>query len=114
MFICHHNVDLALTLAMSSFIKNPCTRMIILGKQRHRNVHLSSKCRFGVGVGNVERFKESLYENKNSALIFDHKLHLFIKNVDLSLEILVFGATQGVLAYVLKRERGVPAKEVDL
>ena len=27
MFICHQNVDLALTLAMSSFIENPCTRL---------------------------------------------------------------------------------------
>ena len=64
---------------------------------------LSSKCRFGVGVGDVERFRESLYENKNSALFFDHKCHRFIKNVDLSLEKCVFGAARGVLHYVLKR-----------
>ena len=45
--------------------------------------------------------------------MFDKRLHLFMKKVYCSLEILVFGANQGVLAYVLKRERAVPANNID-
>ena len=58
--IFHHNDDLAMTLAMGTFTENPCARMTILWNKRRTNVDFSSKCWFGVDVGDVGASKRIL------------------------------------------------------
>ena len=57
-----------------------------------------------------ERQRESLCENENSMSSFNQKNCFFIKNVDFSLEKCRFGATKGVLHYVLRRDVVIFAK----
>ena len=60
MCIFDQNVDLALTLAMGTFTENPCARMTILWNKRRTNVDFSSKCWFGVDIGDVGASKRIL------------------------------------------------------
>ena len=57
-----------------------------------------------------ERQRESLCENKNSMSTFNQKSCFLTKNIDFSLEKCRFGATQGVLHYVLRRDFVIFAK----
>ena len=56
----------------------------------------------------------SLCENENPMSSFNQKSCFFIKNVDFSLEKCRFGATKGVLHYVLKRDLVIFAKNTIL
>ena len=60
-----------------------------------------------------ERQRESLCENENSMSSFNQKSCFCIKNIDFSLEKCRFGATKGVLHYVLRREFAILAKNVN-
>ena len=58
-----------------------------------------------------ERQRESLCENDNSMSSFNQKHSFFsITNLDFSLEKCRFGATKGVLHYVLRRDLVIFAK----
>ena len=54
--------------------------------------------------------RESLCENENSMSSFNQKSCFLIKNIDFSLEKCRFGATKGVLHYVLRRDLVMFAK----
>ena len=58
-----------------------------------------------------ERQRESLCENENSMSSFNQKSCFLIKNIDFSLEKCRFGATKGVLHYVLRRDLLMLAKK---
>ena len=57
-----------------------------------------------------DRQRESLCENENSMSSFNQKSCVFIKDVGFSLEKCRFGATKGVLHYVLRRDLVIFAK----
>ena len=57
-----------------------------------------------------ERQRESLCENRNSMSSFNQQSCFFIKNIEFSLEKCRFGATKGVLHYVLRRDWVIFAK----
>ena len=57
-----------------------------------------------------ERQRESLCENENSMSTCNPKKSFCIKNIDFSLEKCRFGATKGVLHYVLRRDLVIFAK----
>ena len=56
----HQYIDLVLALAMGTFTENPYARMTILWNKRRTNVDFSSKCWFGVDVGDVGASKRIL------------------------------------------------------
>ena len=95
---------------MGTFTENPCARMTILWNKRRTNVDFSSKCWFGVDVGDVGASKRILVREWEFHVQFWLKKLFFIKNVDFSLEKCRFGAHRGVLHYVLKREWALPRK----
>ena len=57
-----------------------------------------------------ERQRESLCENENSMSSFNQQSCFLIKHIDFSLEKCRFGATKGVLHYVLRRDFVIFAK----
>ena len=64
----------------------------------HQNVDLA------LTLAMWERQRESLCENRNSMSSFNQQSCFFIKNIEFSLEKCRFGATKGVLHYVLRRD----------
>ena len=75
------HVTLALTLPMSTFIENACTRTTVLCKKEHPNVDFSSRCCFGVDVADGHLYRESLRENQNSRSSFNEQCYRVIKHV---------------------------------
>ena len=61
-----------------------------------------------------ERQRESLCENENSISSFNQKSCFSIKNINFSVEKCRFGATKGILHYVLRRDLVVFANNVNV
>ena len=79
----HQNVDVALALAMGTFIENPSTRMTVLWNKRCTNVDFSPKHWFDIGVGEGHFYRESFNENDNS-------MKQETKHVDFSFKMLIW------------------------
>ena len=69
-----------------------------------QNVHLA------LTLAMWERQRESLCENENFMSSFNQQCCCFSKNINFSLEKCRFGATKGVLHYVLRRDLVIFAK----